>query len=603
MLIKRPFKNLRTLGKEEGLLPFRSDAMIYGCVPAKDNKIIDRIGASSRPFIRGGFVEGDGAMYGNTGIVFNENTKIDIIFIPNTLVVNNYLFGILNSTSSANFRLKTTDGLGSISANFGDKAILSSQVLTIGQKHNIIMDKTGLYLDGVQLGNFNGYSFPVNDLSMFVLALNLNSVASSEGDYTIHSLKITHNGQTELFDFQGSTNIADDFSIGTLGTKLEWFLTHATWRGQSDAIASDADLRGYTLSDNATFYVDDGGIELYPDNYIIPRLESDATKCVGFLVGGEQADLEFRGRAKYDVDFISVDNEVSNGDFSGGTTGWTGVAATLSESNNILSNIGDGSNANPFFKSSSNVFISVDGNKLSFYAKARVTNANCLILNLRLRYGTTNDIPIFTGMKTVSNPIQNQWYEFYGTYILASGDTGFASDVIILGQQQYVDAATANGKVMEVEGYNGSNANAGVFAIKKTGTAFEDYTETQMLALVQQGYFESAEKFVTFPLSKEPIDMLADALPIGIDQSDVDNVIMLPLAVDDLVTENGDQLFFSFDSGSLACILAYYNTKDAAEIIKILLYLAMIEMLLDVNNEPVLDVNDEFIYTETEDYR
>lgn len=184
-------------------------------------------------------------------------------------------------------------------------------------------------------------------------------------------------------------------------------------------------------------------------------------------VDGVVGDVEIEG--------LSLVNSVVNGDFSDGTTGWTPVASTHTVLSNKLSNTGNGA---------SDIAREVNGNSVNHalndvffaYAKARVTNINCANLYIRLRDASAYIVDL------ISNPVQNQWYELYGKLI--TPDTNVVQANLY---HSYADAATANGKVMEVDG------NAGIFAINMTALGIEDFTEAQMLDLVRSGYIDGLQ--------------------------------------------------------------------------------------------------------------
>jgi len=123
--------------------------------------------------------------------------------------------------------------------------------------------------------------------------------------------------------------------------------------------------------------------------------------------------------------------------------------------------------------------------KVFFYSIAKVTNAVAVSLTRRVvDDGGSQD-------HIIATPTQNIEYEH--SEIITSG--GGLTDYRIYAT--YSDAATANGKVMEVDG------NAGVFAINLSngistyltalGYATDEQQEAFMLSMVQaQGYFETS---------------------------------------------------------------------------------------------------------------
>jgi uncharacterized protein affecting Mg2+/Co2+ transport len=165
---------------------------------------------------------------------------------------------------------------------------------------------------------------------------------------------------------------------------------------------------------------------------------------------------------------LVLNNEVENGDFSDGTTGWTGLGSALTTSLNTLTITGNGSQP---YTIARQVVGNRDGSKYFVYSKMRITNTNSPSLKFSI------------GGNAISTIIasQNIWYEFYGRTTVANDGIVCNADI----RADYADATTANGKVMEVDG------NTGVFVINMTALGIEDYTEAEMLKIVQTvGYFE-----------------------------------------------------------------------------------------------------------------
>jgi hypothetical protein len=171
----------------------------------------------------------------------------------------------------------------------------------------------------------------------------------------------------------------------------------------------------------------------------------------------------------FEANGLTLVNSVVNGDFSDGTTGWTNTTfSTNAVSNNILSNTADGNNPDARFLSDE--FL-VENVQWYIYFKVRTTNAD----TLKFRFYPLSTSAIFE----INNPIQNQWYEYSTITTAANNQYKFLQL-----RHYYADAATANGKVMQVDG------NAGVFAINMTALGIASYTEAQMLDLVRSGYFD-----------------------------------------------------------------------------------------------------------------
>lgn len=123
------------------------------------------------------------------------------------------------------------------------------------------------------------------------------------------------------------------------------------------------------------------------------------------------------------------------------TSGWTPIASTQSVSLGILTNTGNGTASNPR-SYSSNILVPINTSlKVYFIAKARVTNSNAL------------SIQVYTSASSGSNPATqntptiNNWYILSGVNTISDNDGAIAVFV----SNTYADAATANGKVMEVD--------------------------------------------------------------------------------------------------------------------------------------------------------
>jgi hypothetical protein len=90
---------------------------------------------------------------------------------------------------------------------------------------------------------------------------------------------------------------------------------------------------------------------------------------------------------------------VTNGDFSDGTTGWTGASSTLNVLGGIGSMIGNGTSPGPFLTNSLSMIVS---HKYYVSLKARATNN--LATDLSIRHSGSS---VFASQV---NPVQNTWY-------------------------------------------------------------------------------------------------------------------------------------------------------------------------------------------------
>jgi len=138
-------------------------------------------------------------------------------------------------------------------------------------------------------------------------------------------------------------------------------------------------------------------------------------------------------------------NIVTNSNFTS-TAGWTlTVGATVSAANNVLNLTGSGSSSSPQTYQQSIIPV-VTGKKMYITGRARVTNANCQYLYIKISDGTGTTI---TGSPAVvAAPVPNTWYTFSA---IATCQASLSGNFRVYLMHTYVDAATASGKVMEVK--------------------------------------------------------------------------------------------------------------------------------------------------------
>ena len=138
------------------------------------------------------------------------------------------------------------------------------------------------------------------------------------------------------------------------------------------------------------------------------------------------------------IQYLPMTNQVTNGDFSNGTTGWTASNSTLSALSNTLSITGNGG------ASSANCLTNqpITGTKKIYIAaKMRVTNAVCQEVSIYNYTGGGSD-----GQVKKTSPAQNTWYPLS---MVVSTNHGAGSNLTLT--STYDDAATANGKVAEAQ--------------------------------------------------------------------------------------------------------------------------------------------------------
>lgn len=140
-------------------------------------------------------------------------------------------------------------------------------------------------------------------------------------------------------------------------------------------------------------------------------------------------------------DKSTLQNLVTNGDFSNGTTGWTAFNGTHVVANNIYSITGNGISRFVYTEKS----LPTKNSKYYIKLKFRVTNTSATQIYVHMLGRTSG------GKYNVINiptPIQNTWYE---RTAITDITNAVGTDIIFRVVEEYVDNPTANGKVMEVQ--------------------------------------------------------------------------------------------------------------------------------------------------------
>lgn len=177
-----------------------------------------------------------------------------------------------------------------------------------------------------------------------------------------------------------------------------------------------------------------------------------ANNKISSVKGKTFADVDARLEdVEFDTTMMGT-NLVTNGDVSNDTTGWSGIVANLSSANNTLSVTGDGSGLDPRATQTTTLQYQ-NGDKVYVKANCKVTNSSAITIQYRLTA---------TGMTTQtvtpkSAPALNENYSVSFVIPLASGGSGNVGLQIV---HTYTDAATANGKVMEVKNIIAINLTA-----------------------------------------------------------------------------------------------------------------------------------------------
>jgi hypothetical protein len=135
-------------------------------------------------------------------------------------------------------------------------------------------------------------------------------------------------------------------------------------------------------------------------------------------------------------------NLVKNGNFADGTTNWSSFYSTLSATNNVLSIIGTGAGNPVYAYQSHNVHLIKQSDKIYIKSYARVTNTDANSIRMYIYDGTTSYYV------TQLSPVQNLWYKLTGLVTITTATPTNFSNYF---SHSYANAATSNGKVMEVK--------------------------------------------------------------------------------------------------------------------------------------------------------
>ncbi len=155
------------------------------------------------------------------------------------------------------------------------------------------------------------------------------------------------------------------------------------------------------------------------------------------------------------------------------TGSWGSGYSTNNILNNRIVNTGNGITSRaPYVVIYPNVLD--NGTKYFLYARVMVDTSDCINLCIHAPGSFEGNNGVSTSVQT---PAKDTWYELYGFQTPVS-------DNRLVVQHVYNTLADANGKVMTIEG--SPDRAGGVWAIKITGTKYENYTALQMLALVKK---------------------------------------------------------------------------------------------------------------------
>ena len=145
------------------------------------------------------YIESTGKQYINTNVKSSSNLKISVdAFRPATVTGEHYLFGGRTNASSPNRFTFTTLADGTYGYQFGNvtSPAITTSIKIINQKYNILLDKTGIYINNIYQQNTYIGTFGANvDGSNIVLfgLLNNTSFDSRSWIGKIYSAKIYDN--------------------------------------------------------------------------------------------------------------------------------------------------------------------------------------------------------------------------------------------------------------------------------------------------------------------------------------------------------------------------------------------------------------------------
>lgn len=166
-------------------------------------------------------------------------------------------------------------------------------------------------------------------------------------------------------------------------------------------------------------------------------------------------------------------NIVNNSDFSSGTTGWGGSFGSVSASNNTLTVTSNGGSYYSQASQTKSTTINV-GDKFYCSSELRVLSP---AVALFLQVSITGNVGT-----TINNPIAEKWY-FNSVDLTSSVSSTYIS---IKPTQSYVDAATSNGKMLQIK-------NVSCFNLTNSFGAGNEPTKEQMDENLNKVWIDSTD--------------------------------------------------------------------------------------------------------------
>lgn len=148
--------------------------------------------------------------------------------------------------------------------------------------------------------------------------------------------------------------------------------------------------------------------------------------------------------------YMDIDsyNLIVNSDFSNGTTRWNAIYSSNSVASNVLSNTGNGTHYMPICEPLNLATVNILHRYYVRYI-ARITNSSCTGFLLGFDGSTAGTDKV---VLLKSSPIVNTWYNLSVVDTPSADAVGSFRAYL---RHIYADAATANGKVMQVDGTKG----------------------------------------------------------------------------------------------------------------------------------------------------
>lgn len=175
--------------------------------------------------------------------------------------------------------------------------------------------------------------------------------------------------------------------------------------------------------------IDSKGYQIQAGKLLYGRIYSLKYDGANFQLQGEGGEIP------------KLSNLIVNGDIKDSSM-WTAIYGTLSASSNILNVTGNGTN-NWVYVHNPGILMyrGGTGRKIWVSVRIRVTNSVCNQIALYVSNGT-----ISPQLPTLTSPIQNVWYQMRGII-----DLTMENNFRLYTRAGYPDAATANGKMMQVK--------------------------------------------------------------------------------------------------------------------------------------------------------